>query len=182
MGHTMVERTDAELVEAARAGDVGSFGELYRRHYGAAVGIAYCRLSDRHLAEDAAQEAFFIACRKLHHLRHPDRFAAWLGAICRKTAGRLARVKRPLHLVEGADPPAAASPVSDRSDLVRAAVERLPRSGREVVVLHYFSGLSYERMAAVLGLSPQAVHGRLIRARRSLAEDLRRNGMGRNEL
>ena len=38
----MLERTDAELVEAARNGDVSSFGELYRRHYAAAVGIAYC--------------------------------------------------------------------------------------------------------------------------------------------
>ena len=51
----MLGRTDAELVEAARHGDVSSFGELYRRHYAAAVAIAFCALSDYHLAEDAAQ-------------------------------------------------------------------------------------------------------------------------------
>ena len=32
-----------------------------------------------------------------------------------------------------------------------------------------------------LGTSPQAVHGRLLRARRKMAEDLRRNGFGRRE-
>ena len=78
------ERPDAELVAAARQGDVGSFGELYRRHYAAAVGIAYSALSDRHLAEDAAQETFAFACRdwttSATTIRH------WIGAICRKVA------------------------------------------------------------------------------------------------
>ena len=68
----MLGCTDAELVEAARNGDVSSFGELYRRHYAAAVGIAYCALSDHHLAEDAAQEAFAVACRDLGRLRRAE--------------------------------------------------------------------------------------------------------------
>ncbi len=38
-----------------------SFGRLYERHYRMAVGLAYSRLSDPHLAEDAAQEAFAVA-------------------------------------------------------------------------------------------------------------------------
>ena len=63
-GRIVVERTlecaDAELVETARNGDVSGFGELYRRHYAAAVGIAFCAPSDHHLAEDAAQEAFQV--------------------------------------------------------------------------------------------------------------------------
>src|SRR3972149_8461138 len=87
----MSERTDAELVKAACNGDVSSFGELYRPHYAKAVGIAYCALSDRHLAEDAAQEAFAIACRDLGRLRRADRFASWLAAISRKVARRTAR-------------------------------------------------------------------------------------------
>ena len=49
------ELTEAELVEAARRGDLDSFGVLYQRHYAAMVGVAYCVLRDRHLAEDAAQ-------------------------------------------------------------------------------------------------------------------------------
>lgn len=60
--------TGAELVEAACNGDVDSFGELYRRRYAALVGVAYRVLSDRHLAEDAAQEAFAVACRDLEPL------------------------------------------------------------------------------------------------------------------
>ncbi len=177
----MSERTDTELVEAARNGDVSSFGELYRRHYAKAVGIAYCTLSDRHLAEDAAQEAFAIACRDLGRLRQADKFAPWLIAICRKTARRVARSKFRRPLSE--EIPSTADPnPDDRGKAVRQSVRRLPGSAREVIVLHYFSGLSHEQISATLGISPQAVHGRLIRARRKIAEDLRRNGLIRRKI
>ena len=90
---TTRERPDAELVAAAREGDTDSFTELYRRYYAAAVGIAYSTLSDRHLAEDAAQEAFAIVCRDLGRLRRDDKFVHWLNAICRKVACRLVKWK-----------------------------------------------------------------------------------------
>ena len=177
----MLERTDAQLVEAARNGDLGSFGELYRRHYPAAVGIAYCVLLDHHLAEDAAQETFALACRGLGRLRRAEKFAPWLKAICRKVAARLGK-SRPRHsLPAEVASPAGANPGDPRASLVRQAVERLPGRAREVVLLHYFSGLTYEQIAVLLETSPQAVHGRLIRARRKMAEDLRRNGLGRSE-
>ena len=177
----MLERTDAELVEAARNGDVSGFGELYRRHYAAAVGIAYCALSDRHLAEDAAQEAFAIACRDLCRLRRAEKFAAWLRGICRKVARRLARSKWRYPLPADTASEEVAQPDGDRAALVRQSVGRLPDRAREVILLHYFSGLTHEQIAASLGTSPQAVHGQLLRARRKMAEDLRRNGLGRRE-
>ena len=177
----MPGRTDAELVEAARNGDVSSFGELYRRYYAAAVGIAYCWVSDRHLAEDAAQEAFAIACRDLGRLRRAEKFAGWLKAICRKVARRFAKSKSRHELPADVASPTTADAGDDRASLVRQSVRRLPERAREVILLHYFSGLSYEEIAGILKTSPQAVHGRLIRARRKMAEDLRRNGLGRRE-
>ena len=177
----MTKPTDAELAETALRGDVDSFGELYRRHYAAMVGLAFCVLCDRHLAEDAAQEAFAVACRDLGRLRRADKFPRWLAGICRRVARRVARSRR--REVLGHEMPAVADadPRQDRSMLVRRSVERLPRSAREPVMLRYFAGLSHHQIAATLGISPQAVHGRLIRARRKIAEDLRRNGLGRRE-
>jgi RNA polymerase sigma-70 factor (ECF subfamily) len=55
---------------------------------------------------------------------------------------------------------------------VHKALGRLSASGREVIHLHYFSGLSYDEIASALGISPQAVHGRMQRARRWLAKQL----------
>jgi RNA polymerase sigma-70 factor, ECF subfamily len=175
-------RTETELVEAARGGDVESFGELYQRYYAPAVGIAYGVLGDRHLAEDAAQEAFVIASRQLAGLRNPERFAPWLCTIARRVADQMARSRRERKTL---DDTAVAPPPSHGphpSDLVRQAVLDLPDRSREVVVLHYFTGLSHKEIATSLGVSAEAVHGRLVRARRMLAERLSGNGMGEIDL
>ena len=176
-------RTDAELVEAAQHGDVDSFAELYRRHYAAAVGIARCWLRDGQAAQDAAQEAFVVACRDLTRLRRPDKFAKWFGAICRNLARRMAKAASRLQPGHEVGEPVAPPPdaTRERNELVRDAVQRLSRSAREVIMLRYFAGLSHEQMAATLGISRHSVHGRLIRARRRIAEDLSRNGLGRRE-
>src|SRR5262249_54111058 len=165
---TTVYRSNAELVEAARRGDLASFGLLYERHYRMAVGIARGRLADRHLAEDAAQEAFAIACRTLSTLRNPHQFPQWLGTICRPTASRL-DADRPPHEPLPDDPKYADDPDLQALRLqVQDALQLLEETSREVVVLHYFSGLSYHEIGQVLDLSVQSVHGRLQRARGKL--------------
>jgi RNA polymerase sigma-70 factor, ECF subfamily len=181
-GQNMNTRTDAELVEAAQNGGVEDFGELYRRHYAAVVGVAYCGVADRHLAEDAAQEAFVIASHELARLRRADRFGPWICTITKRVAGRMARSRRERGVLQDTAAASTANPGPHPSDLVQQAVRDLPDKSREVVVLHYFTGLSHKEIAASLGLSLGAVHGRLVRARRMLADRLRGNGMGDLEL
>ena len=94
--------TDAKLVEAARNGDVSGFGELYRRHYAAAVG-------DRLLRD----------CRTITWPRTPPRRRLpWPAAICgvcgvprnsprgctqsaAKVARRLAQIEIAMSLADG---------------------------------------------------------------------------------
>jgi len=64
-----VQKPDIGLVEAAIDGDVESFTELCRRYYPAMVAIAHSVLGDRHLAEDAAQQAFAKAAVMLPQLK-----------------------------------------------------------------------------------------------------------------
>ena len=164
-----MQDSDADLIEAATRGDLDSFGVLYERYYGRVLAIAIARLSDRHLAEDAAQETFSQAARKLSKLRDRNRFPQWLTTICRRVASRLDQ-KRLVHevLVDKAseiDDPG----VSAVQDKVQEALQRLPPNTREIVVLHYFGEqLSYEQIAAAQGISVQTVHGRLQRARAKL--------------
>jgi len=168
-----LEHSDAELVEAACRGDLGSFRKLYERHYRTAVGIARSRLSDRHLAEDAAQEAFATACRQLSLLKDGRRFPEWLGTICRRTAGRMARSQKSHSPIDAAT--VATRQNSDNSEAVvrvQKALGQLPASGREVILLHYFSGLSYEEISQTLGITPQSVQGRLQRDRGALKQQL----------
>jgi RNA polymerase sigma-70 factor, ECF subfamily len=162
-----LQRSDAELVSAACGGDHDSFRTLYERYYGMAVAIARGRLADRHLAEDAAQEAFATACRRLYGLRDGNRFPEWLGTICRRAASKMARSQTKTAPIEQ-EPVSPADTDDGETAEVRRALARLSASGREVIQLHYFGGLSYDEIARALGISHQAVHGRMQRARRDL--------------
>ena len=177
----MKDRTDCQLVEAARRGDVDSFAALYERNYASMVSVAYSLLGDCHLAEDAAQEAFAIACRDMGRLRRADRFVSWLRGICRNVAKGIRRSRMTVSAVEGA-PSRPDEPSDSRSDgAVREAVMALPPRYREVVLLHYFNGISHKHVAGVLGISPEAVHGRLVRARRKIAAHLKYNSRSREQ-
>jgi RNA polymerase sigma-70 factor (ECF subfamily) len=162
-----LNRPGAILVAAARAGDVDSFRGLYERYYALAVGIAQSQIFDRHLAEDAAQEAFVEVCRDIGKLRDTNRFPEWLGTICRRTAIRMARWKTKAVPILS-EPVAPAQPTCGSLTKVETALAQLPVGAREVIHLHYFSGLSYDEIGRALRITPEAVHGRLQRARRVL--------------
>jgi len=87
------ENTETTLVRAALNGDADSFGRLCERHYSAMVAIAYSRLCDRDLAEDAAQEAFFVAFRNISKLKKETYFSRWVAGICRNIACDMAKAR-----------------------------------------------------------------------------------------
>jgi RNA polymerase sigma-70 factor (ECF subfamily) len=64
---------------------------------------------------------------------------------------------------------------------VKEAVDGLPAMYREVVVLHYYSGLSYQEIESVLGVSSDKVKGRLARARRQIQVHLEKEGFRREQ-
>jgi RNA polymerase sigma-70 factor (ECF subfamily) len=178
----MESRPDNLLVEQAARGDGESFTELCRRYYGAMVAIGHAILRDRHLAEDAAQQAFAKAAVHLPKLRNTDQFGSWLAAICRNEARDLARARRAPRVeeepavVEGAPGP------DESCNIVREALDRLPAEAKEVLYLRFYDGLSYDRISAVLGISEQAINGRLRRAKKRLAQDLQRSGFDEVDL
>ena len=70
--------TDAELVDRARLGDQGAFGDLVDRHQTAAFRTALAALGSREDAEDLTQEAFVAAYRHLATWRGHATFKTWL--------------------------------------------------------------------------------------------------------
>jgi RNA polymerase sigma-70 factor (ECF subfamily) len=176
------QKPDSELVEAAINGDAEGFTELCRRYYPAMVAIAHSVLADRHLAEDAAQQAFANAVRKLPQLKKKNRFAMWLAAICRNAALDLVKNTDAFNATDNLSTISAKSQQNDAAEAVREAIGRLPPPDREVIFLRFYDGMTYERISAVLGLSRQAINGRLRRAKKKIAEDLRRTGFDEVEL
>ena len=178
---SVAQKPDTVLVKAAINGNADSFTELCRRYYPAMVAIAHSILGDRHLAEDAAQQAFAKAAVKLPQLKKESRFAGWLAVICRNVAKEMARnVGAGLRVCPTDDLStiAAESRDDDTAETVREAISKLSASARELIFLRYYDGMSYEQISAVLAISEQAINGRLRRAKKKMADYLRRNGFG----
>jgi RNA polymerase sigma-70 factor (ECF subfamily) len=169
--------SETQLVEAVQKGHLESLGALYERYHGPMVALAYSMLADRDLAEDAAQEVFAIACGEIESLKSKEKFAAWLAGICRNVSRQMLRASRNKPAVLSNEYPArSGSGCEDRRETIRRAVWNLREAERELIVLRYFDGFSQARISEVLGLSPQAVNGRLVRAKRKIAKYLKRNG------
>jgi len=173
----VTENKDANLVAAALRGDAESFSRLCERYYPALVAIAYAQLADRGLAEDVAQEALLAAYRGIARLKEPERFAGWLTTICRNIALDMARARAREKHAETVDGSGVLNPSRHESDtvaVVREILLRLEPDMRDIVYLKYYSRMSYGRIAQMLGISEEAVNGRLRRARDRIRRELQR--------
>jgi len=171
----LAEKSDDELVLAAMGGDVDSFVLLCHRYYSPIVAIARAVVGDEHLAEDAAQEALAKACRRLDSLKNPKSFGAWLAAICRNEARDILRRRPNIESLGERDVPAELLDPEPEVDAVRTALDSISPESRELLYLRYRNDLSYEAIADLLDISPEAVHGRLRRAKLEVKRRLERS-------
>ena len=172
-------RTNDEinLVQAASKGNIDSFSRLCEQYYSIIVAIAYSHLSDRELAEDAAQEAFFIAFRDISKLKKADLFGRWLTRICRNISSDMAKARNrnKFVLLEDCEIHSNGKTKQDSYDeVVRSIIAKLPEKLQEVIFLRFYNKLSYQEISNVLGISQEAVNGRLRRAKKLIVKELSR--------
>lgn len=164
------------LINRARDGDESAYGVLVSRFQDMAVGYGYSILRDFQSAEDAAQEAFFEAYRKLDSLRDLAAFPGWFRRIVYKHCDRIIRGHSPvtvsLELAKGqASSAASQSEVMEQSevkDRVWSAIDSLPDHERTTMLLYYISGYSQKEVSSFLDVPVTTVKKRLFSARSRL--------------
>lgn len=167
----MGPQDDSTLVEEILAGNTARFGDVVRRHDAAVRRVVTRRLADPDAVEEVVQQTFYLAFRRLDQLDRPGKLRGWLTAIARHcVVDFLRREERRSEAVELNRIEAVAR---DRSaEWIWTEVERLGAIHREVLGLRYRSGLSYEEIAAELGVPVSTVRGRVYEARKQLRERL----------
>ena len=165
------------------AGRTEAFEPLVTPYRGPVLALAFRLTRDREVAREVAQEAFLKAYRSLRRFDVSRSFRNWLFQIAANEArDRLReRVREQAALRDAAgNAPAAPGPEAghDRKEL-RAGLLRLlealsPRE-REVVVLRDLEELDIRETSRVLGCSAVAVRVHLSKARRKLADLVRRD-------
>jgi DNA-directed RNA polymerase specialized sigma24 family protein len=160
---------DPVLVRRAQGGDEVAFAAIAQAAHGRFKQVAFRILRDRHLAEDAMQQALMDIWRKLPRLRDPERFDAWSYRFLVHACYAEAKRQR---VGFGDLPPAPIALgdtglVNDRDQLERGFA-RLSLEHRAVLVLRYYLDLSVDEVAEALGISPGTAKSRLNRARAKL--------------
>lgn len=171
---------DASDVPAALAGDRDALARLYERH--APVVLSLCRRCGTPAeADDALQEVFLRAFRRLDQLAEPAGFRQWVYSIARRVCSERRRTgrRRARHETEATmrstqldspvSTPAEAAEQSEQLDRLSAALDRLPEDERLAIHLHYLDPDPPVAAAAALGLSRSGYYKLLHRARRRLA-------------
>ena len=181
---------ESELLEGLRRGDEEAYADLIRTFGGRMLAAARRILPTEEDAQDAVQEAFLSAFRKIDTFEGQSRLGTWLHRIGINAAlMRLRSLRRRKeqavdellprftdggHFVETprAWAGAADEPVlrEELRQQVRQAIERLPENYRIPLLLRDIEGLDNEALARELGVTVNAAKIRVHRARLALRE------------
>ena len=150
--------SDSNLWQRVSQGSVLAFEVLVRRHQSLVCAVAYSACGDLAQSEDVAQETFWAAWRQRASLEQPDHLKAWLCGIARnlaknarRKASRPAEAASELHDMEGLSTsdagPEAEAISREEESLVWQAIERIPETYREPLVLFYRENQSVAEVA-----------------------------------
>ncbi|MCP4328079.1 MAG: RNA polymerase sigma factor [Alphaproteobacteria bacterium] len=179
-GDPMDGLSDEELMVRVGAGDHAAYAVLVDRHLGRCTGFAQRMLGTRHDGEEVAQEAFLRVWKQAPIWRQDGaKFTTWLYRVVLNLG--IDRKRRPVQapLEAAGDPPDPNADVAmnaERADQGRhmaVAVSRLPERQRAALTLCYYQEMSNAEAATVMGLTVKAVESLLVRARRTLRDDLK---------
>lgn len=178
-----MDSSDSALVLATLGGDRSAFCHIVARYQNLLCSLAYSAVGDLKHSEDVAQEAFIEAWKKLDTLNDPEKLKSWLCGIVRFKASHFRR-KEATQPVTGADEleelhePGAEhlTPSNMEDDAISAqeqallwqALEKMPDTYREPLILFYREHHSVESVASQLDLSQDTVKQRLSRGRKLL--------------
>lgn len=179
MNGYVLPRSDEEqqIIRALSADEQSGFEALYEKYAPPLRAFCTLRLSDPHEAEDACHETLLRACGAIHRFQTGKRLWPWLSTIaanvCRDITDSKRRLCGPAAESDWIGDAESEAFSSIRVQISRRALDRLAPDYRAILLLSQFDGLSNKQIATNFGLSISAVKNRLLRARRSLQQQVR---------
>ncbi len=168
------------LVNAAQAGDMNAFGELFDRYYDVVFRFVLFRTGDRTLAEDITQETFVRALRRISSVSYQGRdIGAWFVTIARNlifdhvksSRYRLEQTTGEMvdHSPTTSGPEQQVLDGATHEELLRC-VHKLNADQQECIQLRFLQGLSVAETARIMDRNEGAVKALQHRAVRRLAQ------------
>jgi RNA polymerase sigma-70 factor (ECF subfamily) len=145
---------DSRTISRAKLGDIDAFTAIVEAYHARCVRFARAMLRNPDDAEDMVQETFVRLYRALPRYEERQRFESWLfqilGNCCRTANTAFQR-----H---------ASRTTRDEEAVERVALAEVPEYNREIFLLHYIEGFSYEEVERMTGVKQSALKMRVKRA------------------
>jgi len=183
------------LVAASREGDRAAFNELVSIYHRTVFRTAMAALGRREDAEDATQDAFVLAWRKVPQFRGDSSFKTWILTIVwrqaldrRRLRSRWWQRMSPSRVEDSGETddldrlvslepdPERQSAARHRVRQVQSAMDRLSPKLRDTLLLAASGDHGYAEIAAMLRVPVGTVKWRVAEARRLIQQDLQRSG------
>ena len=186
-----MSRTDEELVDRSRGGDVDSFNQLILRWERPIYALAYRVIGREEDARDVCQETFLRAYRALPGFKGEAKFSSWVYRIalnlCRDWIRRQRRnpVSQMPDDIDVLDAIAETGPSESVEDLVarrelttvvEEAMAHLPAEQRTAIILKEYHGMTFQEIADLQGCPLSTVKTRLYQGLSVLRRQLERQG------
>jgi RNA polymerase sigma-70 factor, ECF subfamily len=165
----------------------GEFSSLYAENSRAIYYLALRYLSDPQKAEDATHDVFLKAFRKLDQFRGEASLRTWLYRIAINHCQNLRQAWHDRHVFSNADDavwdnavartdsPLRILETKELGERIQKTLDGLSDEYRLLLLLVADEELSYEQVGALVGQSPDAVRGKLHRARKTFAALFEKN-------
>lgn len=163
--------------------DPAYFARLYDQYATDVLRVCYFYLSDREKAEDVCQDVF-VRLMTTHPVLQPGREKSWLLKVALNRCRDLWRGAWLKCVILGG-PTFELIPAPDefsrRDDqqAMMAAINQLPATFKEVILLHYYQGMNIAEIAQMLELPEGTISSRLSRGRKKLESILLKGGDAR---
>ena len=163
---------EAGDVQAAESGGMAYFEELYERYATDVLRVCYFYLGDRQKAEDVCQDVFVRLITTSPTLQE-GREKAWLLKValnrCRDLwrGAWLKRVVLGSPAFELVPAPDEIDSLAEKQEIMQA-INQLPATFKEVILLHYYQGYGISEIAEMMELPEGTISSRLSRGRKKL--------------
>ena len=168
---------DAILVNNYIAGDENALAILVERHQSKIYGYIYSKVSDRDLTEDIFQETFFKVIHTLKSKKYYNeegKFLSWVLRISNNLIVDKFRNDKKMFMKRDTDEYSIFSAITDNSPNIereliknqvdidlKKIIQRLPQDQKEVLMMRYYSDMSFKEIADITGVSVNTTLGRM---------------------
>ena len=181
---------DSALISKAKSGDENALQELLSKYKIAVYNLIYRMVKDKQEAEDLTQETFIKTFKSLPSFNEEYAFSTWIFKIAtnncidffRKRKLKTYSIDKPIKYKtseiqqDHPDPDLNAEKnllAKERSELIKRAIDSLPKKYNEAIVLRHRQEKSYEEISEMLNLPLGTVKARIFRAREMLNKALK---------